>query len=540
LLLLAPVVIGGTMVLAAPQAARAGGGMTETGTTTYEVIPGKSLIQVTIQISIHNDSPNETNGGSVTIYYWNSTSIMVEQAAGPVTAASDAGRVTANTGSSDQYYKVVKLNYPGVYYGQTRVVTATYTIPGALNARDNFRVGQAYASLCAVGNGQDKGSVSVIVPDGYLVHDIVGGQLTKTNDLGAKQVYSSGPLTNPYKFATCVQATNPANLTHTALTSGSQTFDLQGWPEDSTWSTAVRGDVSGDFQRLEDLTGLKGPAGTVVVAETGGGLNDDGVTYDPATKTVGIPEGAAPNVVAHALAHVWFNPTMFKDTWLSEGLAGYGQKAAGEGSYTPCTEPGVYPASGPPDLTTWRTLNFNSTTQDQNVSDWQYSASCYFFTTLANAMGPDAFRSFLKAADGLYRRHSGREARRSRAAPHLAPGTRPARRARHAQRWFDRPGPGPEAAGGLGRLRSGEPRGTLEVAGRIPRPGERGGDVEAAAGRPRPDVELGLCGGRRSHGHRPPDSRCPRLDWQGTLRFLARRYSHTEAVRVGGDSGRSR
>jgi hypothetical protein len=398
LLLLAPVVLGGTMVLAAPQAVRAGSGMTETGTTTYEVIPGRNLIGVTIQISIHNDSPNETNGGSVTIYYWNSTSIMVEQAAGTVSATSDGGRVTQNTGSSDQYYKVIKLNYPNVYYGQTRLVTATYTIPGTLNARDNFRAGQAYASLCAVGNGQDKGTVSVVIPDGYQVHDIAGGQLTKTDNLGAKQVYTSGPLTNPYKFATCLQATNPANMTHAALTSGSQTFDLQGWPEDSTWSTAVRGDVSGDFQRLEDLTGLKGPGGTVVVAETGGGINDDGVTYDPKTATVGIPEGANPNVVAHALAHIWFNPTMFGDTWLSEGLAGYGQKAAGEGSYTPCTEPGVYPASGPPDLMTWRTLNFNSTTQDQNISDWQYSASCYFFTALANAMGPDGFRSFMKAA----------------------------------------------------------------------------------------------------------------------------------------------
>jgi hypothetical protein len=323
----------------------------------------------------------------------------VEASAGPVSAISNGGVVTQSEGGGNDYYRIVKLNYPNVYYGQTRIVNATYTIPGAPHAASVFRATQAYASLCAIGNGEDTGSVSVIVPDGFNVSVSSGGQLAKTSDTDGKQSFSSGTQTNPRKFWTCVDAKNPANLTHTSLTAGGQSFDITGWPEDPAWSTAVGEDVGGDVGRLQDLTGLKMPGGTIVLAEAGDGqLGPYGGTYNSATTTAAIPETARKDVVAHELSHIWFNHEMFVDTWLSEGVAGYSQKAAGEGNYSPCTAPGVYPGSGSPNLMSWQALNYNSTTQDQNVSDWQYAASCYFITVLADAMGPQNFKNVLGAA----------------------------------------------------------------------------------------------------------------------------------------------
>lgn len=399
LLLFAPVVMAGTMLLTAPAAALAANGMTETGTTTYEVIPSKNLIQVTVQISIQNETPNQTTSSGYTYYYWNSTAISVEASAGPVSAISNGGVVTESDGGGNDYYRIVKLSYTNVYYGQTRIVNATYTIPGAPHAASAFRATQAYASLCAIGNGEDTGSVSVIVPDGFNVSISSGGQLSKTSDTDGKQSFSSGTQTNPRNFWTCIDARNPANLTHTSLTAGGQSFDITGWPEDPAWSTAVGEDVSGDVGRLQDLTGLKMPGGTIVLAEAGDGqLGLYGGTYNSATATADIPETARKDVVAHELSHIWFNHAMFVDTWLSEGLAGYSQKAAGEGNYSPCATPGVYPGSGSPNLMSWQALNYNSTTQDQNVSDWQYAASCYFITVLADAMGPQNFKNVLGAA----------------------------------------------------------------------------------------------------------------------------------------------
>jgi len=372
--------------------------MVETGTTTYEVVPSQNAIQVTIQLSITNNSPNETSGGGIIYYYWNSTAIFVPQSAGPISVTSNAGRVAQSVQSSDRYYKVVRLNYADVYYGQTRVVTATYSIPAGPHASGGFRVGQAYASLCAVGNGQDSGTLSVAVPDNFNLRVLAGGDLPATSVTSGKRVFSSATVPKPDTFVTCVEATDPTIMTHTPVTAAGQAFDLRGWPEDSTWSDTVRADISGDVQRLEDLTGLQMPGGVIVVSESSVGMNDQGIWYDPASKTIGLPESSSPSMVTHGLAHVWFNSTLFKDTWVSEGLAQYSEKTAGEGSYTRCGAPGVYPGADTANLLAWQTLTFDSTTQAQNISDWQYEASCYFFTALADAMGPDNFKSFLRAA----------------------------------------------------------------------------------------------------------------------------------------------
>lgn len=397
--LVAPVLLAGTMLLVVPAAARAADGMTETGTTTYEVNPGKSEIEVTIKISVHNQKPDTVSGDIDTSYYWDKTEIAVEQEAGPVSATSNAGRVTQSTKSSDDYYRYIDLTYPDVFYGQTRVVTATYAIPAAPHAKGGFRAGLAYASLCAVGNGLDTGTVSVVLPSGYDLYVDGGGDLKSTGTSGGKQVFSSGTQASPYKFWTCVDAEDPAKLTHTALTTADQAFDIEAWPEDSSWSADVSGDINGDVPRLEDLTGLSMPGGTVKIVEAGDlELGEYGGSYNSATTTADIPETVQKEVVAHELSHIWFNKNLFEDRWVSEGLAGYSQQAAGAGNYTPCSEPGAYPGTGSPDLMNWQLLTNNSTTQQENVSDWQYAASCYVFTTLAGVMGQDQFKTVLEAA----------------------------------------------------------------------------------------------------------------------------------------------
>ena len=199
-------------------------------------------------------------------------------------------------------------------------------------------------------------------------------------------------------------STGTGGATHTvppaaATTVGGQAFDIQGLAGDATWPATIQTGLGTDVQNLEDLTGLKMPGGTIVVAEVGdGGLVDGGLKYEPATQTLSIPQSATAGMVVHGLAHIWFNSTVFKDAWVYEGLAGYSQSAAGPGNYVPCVEAPAYPGPGSPDLGTWRVLNSNSTILDQNISDWQYAASCQFFTAAAGAMGADAFKGFLKAA----------------------------------------------------------------------------------------------------------------------------------------------
>lgn len=396
--LFAPVVIAASMLLIAPQMALAADGMTETGTTTYEVVPSQGVITVTLTLSIHNTKPDTVTPAGSTYYYWNATAIAVEKEAGAVKVTSNAGGVAQTTTGTDQYYRYIKLTYPNVYYGQTRVVTATYSIPAGPQAPGGFRASSAYLSLCAIGNGFDTGSVSVVVPTGFNLYVDYGSQLDSTGASGGKETFSSGTQANPYKFWSCVDAENPAKLTHTALTAGGQTFDIEGWPEDTTWKTAVQDEVSGDVPRLEDLTGLKMPGGTIKIVEAGDlQLGEYGGVYNSLTSTASIPESAEKDIVAHELSHIWFNRKTLTDKWMSEGLAGYSETAAGPGNYKTCKDPGAYPGKGSPDLMTWMALTNTSSTQDQNILDWQYSASCYIFTSLAESTGPEGFKAVMEA-----------------------------------------------------------------------------------------------------------------------------------------------
>ncbi len=394
----APALIAGSMLVISPAPALADNGMTETGTTTYEVVPSKNLIAVTVKISVHNTKPDTATAGGYYYYFWNQTGIVVEKQASKVSATSNAGSVSQKTTSTDQYYRYITLNYPNVYYGQTRVVTATYTIPAGPEADGGFRAGSAYASLCASGNGLDTGSLSVVVPAGFDLHVDDGDDLKSAGTSGGKQVFSSGTQASPYKLWTCIDAEDQANLTHSTLTADGQAFSIEGWPEDTAWSTEVQDEVSADVPALENLTGLKMPGGTIVIMEAGDmQLGQYGGEYDWLTTTAGIPQTAEKDVVAHELSHIWFNPKMLFGKWMDEGLAGYSEKVAGTGNYTPCKEPGAYPGAGSPNLTEWMVLTNSSTTQDQNVLDWQYAASCYIFTSLADATGPNNFKAVLEA-----------------------------------------------------------------------------------------------------------------------------------------------
>ncbi|MGD0020073.1 MAG: hypothetical protein ABSD62_12530 [Candidatus Limnocylindrales bacterium] len=401
---LVPVFLAGMAALASPLPAMAAAEVVETGSTTYVVNTAKSEIDVTVQLSIRNNKPPLVVScgylcTDTTNYYWNTTYIAVEVQAVSIKSTSNAGKVKQSVTKTTKYYREILLTYPKVYYHQTRVVTVTYAIPAAPRAPGGFRAGKAYAELCAVGNGYDTGSVNVVVPDGFDVGFTGGTDLSQSGDAKGLQTYTSGTVSAPYEFWTCLEATDPSNLTSTTLTAGDQTFNLQAWPEDASWASTVSSDVKSDVQVLEDLTGLKMPGGTIAVKEAGySELGEYVGAYSPSTKTATVVEDTDHATVAHELSHIWFNKNLFTATWMDEGFAGYSEKAAGAGNYKPCLDPGSYPGTGAPDVTTWKFLDINSTADDQNIVDWQYAASCYLVTRLADAVGPTNFKAVLVAA----------------------------------------------------------------------------------------------------------------------------------------------
>jgi hypothetical protein len=319
--------------------------------------------------------------------------MWVPKQAGAVKATSNAGKVTQSVYKTDTYGRELKLNFPKLYYGQTRVVTATYAIPAGPRTPGGNRALKAYATFCANGNGLDSGAVNVVVPDGFTVKFPSGSALKVTSDAKGLQTYGSGTITKPDQFFSCLEATNPAAL------AGDQQFNLQAWPEDATWAAAIRADLTNDVPKLEDLTGLQMPGGSISIKEAATSeLGEYSGIYNQNTKTATLTEDTANSTVAHELSHIWFNPDLFASEWMYEGLAGYSEKIAGAGNFTPCTDPGKYPSTGSANLSSWTYLDINSTKDDEALANWDYAASCYLVTKLADAMGPANFKSVLVAA----------------------------------------------------------------------------------------------------------------------------------------------
>ena len=208
---------------------------------------------------------------------------------------------------------------------------------------------------------------------------------------------ASGPAASGLAAAAGITLAAPTTAGN-SIGVGNQTFELHGLPGDAAWQASLATNLPTLVPALESLTGLEMPGGTVVVTEVAYALNDAGIHFDPATSTLDIPQSASPGQIAHALSHIWFNSTLFADTWVNEGLATYSERAAGDGNYTPCTDTPANPGSRKPDLTAWQSLEVNSTIAAQNLYDWQYAASCAFFSTVAESMGSANFRAVLLAA----------------------------------------------------------------------------------------------------------------------------------------------
>jgi hypothetical protein len=404
-LALIPAILAAAL-LASPPPVAAAGGITEAAHTTYVVDTTSSRIDVRIDISITNDMPSTTvpcgwNSTCTQDYYWDTTNIAVEAQAGTLKATSNAGSVKQTLNQADKWYRYIKLTYPPVFYRQTRSITVTYSIGGAPHAAGEYRALKAYTNLCAVGNGVDAGWVKVVIPHGFDVSFYAGsGEMTLESDTGGLQTYTSGDLTSPYKYWTCLDGANSDNLVESGpIVAGGQSFSILSWPEDPTWAAKLESEIESDFPALEQMTGLEQPGGTITVQEVGNTqLGEYAGAYDSTARTAFVTEETDAATVAHELSHIFFNRNLFDATWASEGFAVYSEKVAGPGEFEACTAPGAYPGAGSPDLADWVYLDISSTAQDEAVVDYQYSAACYIVTQLTEKIGPANLRSVLAAA----------------------------------------------------------------------------------------------------------------------------------------------
>jgi hypothetical protein len=392
----------------------------DTATTTYELVPSKGIVQVTVDIRVENHIPSTTDYvpciqyqwdpywgltpysttcPKTTNYYVNESAVWVEDAAQSLHASADSGSVSLSLVKKQSGFRLMKVKFKNLFNGQVRRIHVSYTLPGGKPRSTNLmRAGAAYAAFCATGNGLDSGRVRVVVPAAFKF-DTVGGPATSSTS-GAKVVYDSGTVADPINYYLCLSGTNEAALKQTTITAADgRSFVIESWPEDTAWQGAIQTQLAASIQGLETLIGASLPgSGSVHVREVAAlDLGDYAGTYDPESQVAEVAEDAiGTDTLPHELAHMWFNRGFLADTWLDEGYAEWSARAVDPAGLPTCTDPGAYPGSGGPSLGRWTSLSAKATEQDKAVVGYNYDAACYIVTDAAASVGTDGMRQALE------------------------------------------------------------------------------------------------------------------------------------------------
>jgi hypothetical protein len=400
-----------------PPRASAAEGYGETGTSVYRLDPAKGLLRVTVTLKVTNRTP-DTNEPytcvkysddwfpipylatcyNTTRYYVTTTSALVENEASSIRAVSGGKRLEVSAGSKGAWYRGVTVTFPKLYYGKTRTVTLTYTVKGgAPRSETSTRTMRAYASFCAIANGADKGSVTVRIPKGFAVETT--GKKLKSKTVGTERVFTSGTIAHPTDWFACFTGTNKAGYrTQEVAAPDGSTIVLRSWPEDPAWAKGVRADVAASLPLLERLTGSGMKSTTTLNVQESSTGNQYAGFYDADTNTVTVDEDfSQPSLVEHELAHVWFNAGAFKETWLSEGFAGWAAHTVSADDAV-CKRPDASPVSIK--LAEWRYLGPRAGPEEREVVDDQYQAACFIVTAVATAAGEERMTAVVSALLG--------------------------------------------------------------------------------------------------------------------------------------------
>ena len=378
----------------------------ETATTTYQLVPAKNVIQVTVDLRLENHEKSTTSYytcvqyyidpwyglvaydatcSRTTSYYLNSTTAWTEDNVANLKVTADKGTVTKSVAKKQDGYTLWKLGFSNLFNGQVRKLHMTYSIAGGKpRSASTTRAGQAYAHFCATGNGIDGGTVNVIMPSGYVSSASSDQGTITSSSGGGRTIYASGMQSDPADYYMCVDGTNEAAYHRaTVTTPEGRSVTIEAWPEDSTWLTSVQAQASDAAAALERLIGQALPGtGALTIREVAADqLGDYSGTFDSKDLIADVSETLDQGTVAHELSHDWFNDTLFTDRWLAEGSAGWAESATTPAE-SPCAAPGPYPGTGTPHLLSWqfigprrppptRPSSATSTTRRATSSRWR-------------------------------------------------------------------------------------------------------------------------------------------------------------------------
>ncbi len=400
----------GSVAVDAPSVAAATNQFRASARSTYELVPSRGVVHVTIVYTFTNKAPSTSKSYSCTqsafdpwygwysytticttrtSYYYNSYSVWVEKDARAIKARASSGSVSAKAGKVDGSWRKVTLKYSPLWYGATRKITVSYDLPaGGPRSTAARHVGYVYSAFCAFGPGTNSGVLRIVVPAGYSLN---GTWPMTSKASGGRTIYSTANMkSKPWEFSVCVSGSNPMGYATSPVTAADgQVVTVRAWREDTAWSGAVKAAVTDDLAKLTAFLGPN-PHGPGLTIREDRHQTVAAGRFDADTNVLTLGETVTSrDEVAHVLAATWFDRDLFAADWLSEGYARWAERAAGV-SDAPCTKPEPTSTEYAPNIAAWVALDMPATQAQRDRLAVRRQAACYVIAQVARAIGDDA------------------------------------------------------------------------------------------------------------------------------------------------------
>jgi len=385
-----------------PGQTEAGDGLRAEANTSFVVDPTARVIRASTEMTLtHEYDPD---------YYFFSYDVLVlSESVNHRAVRSDGATLGVDVEADENpeagvSHAMVDLQ-PNLFAGDTITFRLDYDLPfQPPRATGWSRGNDAVVTFPAFTPG-DPGlaRLEVRLPTGYEVE--MGGETLTETEAEGQIVLKAETIAEPSVFTSVIVATRDDKLISEEVEVAGLTLHLRAWPDDAAWIDYVGEQLGAQMPVLEELTGQSWPAdrGELEVAESSvPGAHGYAGWFDHFENSITLGDAFDPATIAHELAHVWFNGTLFTDRWVNEGMADEYAESTLEQLGTPGFQPATMPppdpaAPGAVALNDWTdTWSFDDVDHEREM--YAYLASWHVMDQVADEIGVEGLRTAVTAA----------------------------------------------------------------------------------------------------------------------------------------------
>jgi len=351
----------------------------------YDVRPSDRTIDVGVELTFTNTTPNPAGGFSV----FDELSVAIQDQATEVAASDDEGELDVSVAVENGVNVATVQLRDGLRYQEDATVELTYQLPDTDDPRLRVRPSVVVFPAWSFGTS---GEVTVTIPTGYEVR-VDGDSLTAD---GA--TLTSGPIDDPSAWLALVTAVHADEYTeyeaNIPLHGGTADLLVRAFADDPDWGEEVNRVVSEGLPGVETEIGLPYPhVGQLVLVEsvptttTGFGETEGTGTEIPVAYD-------QPSFTAlHQVAHLWLTPELVDARWIREGLSSHVAATVG-------ADLGADPPFDPAEVAADKAdaafpLDAWPPTSDADGVAYGYAASWAAIDEIERLAGADAMREVL-------------------------------------------------------------------------------------------------------------------------------------------------